>query len=261
MVSTTVVWLGLLLILQLHCTPIVYGQFEGISAPIRNPTLDYQGKDQSVWDLIDAHGNSPEYKAMMHNNGGMIYSEFNDYYVWLRDKRCWPLIATGDLPIFFMTYMLGFWKDSERPECVNYVSFVNAQPRRRYTAMNSGLYQDFLRFSFTFENPARWTGMPDEYRSWRRRMFRNSVDPRECFLAQPFSAWTKEMLFAMFGYLEQDLSVDLTKVDDRPKCEIITWVDGIDPRVVSPASQFRYFPEMFPVSTLALPRDPSGSEL
>ncbi|RPA73775.1 hypothetical protein BJ508DRAFT_313483 [Ascobolus immersus RN42] len=246
MIAPSVLRACLLLSLQLGLKQLVNCQLKDVIVPIRDVTMHYQGRDQYYRDvdtlLIRTKAERAEFEAMHLINGGRIPSEFNDYYTWLRNERCYSLWCTGSCPEW-MPNGPGYWEEKGKPECPNFIQFQISHPSTRYKAMQHPLYQDFLRFNFTFDNPQRWVNMPEAYRIARRVQFGNSDLPRECSVGISFSNRSPELLFSTFGYLKPDPRIDLTAMADRAKCERITWVEDTDSRASPPASAFIYFPE------------------
>ncbi|RPA73783.1 hypothetical protein BJ508DRAFT_313490 [Ascobolus immersus RN42] len=155
-----------------------------------------------------------------------IPSEFIDYYTWLRDERCYPLGKS-------LRYVLwkpdsAYWAKTKDPECYSFAMFLHSKGKKAI------LFDEFLAYNCTFENPRRWDAMPQEYREWRRPRFGEGV--RECLLPRAFENATESELFKAFGYLQTTITselvdggndiVPLARIGERPKCERLVWDDA-----------------------------------
>ncbi|RPA73784.1 hypothetical protein BJ508DRAFT_313491 [Ascobolus immersus RN42] len=165
------------------------------------------------------------HKALVKNT---VPSEFDDYFDWLDQERCFPLRRTNQFDASYRD-MWGRAVDEELyqlyqtrledPECKTFYRFIELH------CWNDRLYRDFLAFDCTVDNPDRWDAMPEAYRSWRQTSF---AGKRQCFIPEKYRGLSDVELFSKFGYLKSGPTEKERKA--RAKCESIIWVDEEDPR-------------------------------
>ncbi|RPA73766.1 hypothetical protein BJ508DRAFT_313475 [Ascobolus immersus RN42] len=181
-----------------------------------------------------------------------IPSEFIDYYHWLLEERCYPIATEDD---WAASWTVNHTRcDPEvrsDPFCIDFALFTSTK------GVDGEIYDGFLDFDCTLENPDRWGSMPVAYLEWRKREFgkdspiiwsasqwddidewlgrvgeadlkdENGWDGvRACFLGRRFMEAGEEELFRRVGYVAGwENGRGIGDEVDRPRCERILWVD------------------------------------